>query len=39
MKLLLKGPRGTQDVLPSDSYKWQFIEKIAKENNIKLDIR
>lgn len=27
MKLLLKGPRGTQDVLPSDSYKWQFIEK------------
>ncbi len=24
-------PKGTKDVLPQDSYKWQFIEKIARE--------
>ncbi len=24
-------PKGTKDVLPSDSYKWQYIEKIARE--------
>lgn len=27
MQLFLKGPRGTQDILPKDSFKWQFIEK------------
>ncbi len=24
-------PKGTKDVLPKDSYKWQFIERTAKE--------
>ena len=24
-------PKGTKDVLPGDSYKWQFIEKTARE--------
>ncbi len=24
-------PKGTKDVLPKDSYKWQYIEKIARE--------
>lgn len=24
-------PKGTKDVLPKDSYKWQFIEKTARE--------
>ncbi len=24
-------PKGTKDVLPQDSYKWQFIEKSARE--------
>ena len=24
-------PKGTKDVLPSDSYKWQFVEKTARE--------
>lgn len=24
-------PKGTKDVLPQDSYKWQFIEKTARE--------
>ena len=24
-------PKGTKDVLPNDSYKWQFIEKTARE--------
>lgn len=28
MNLLIKGPRGTQDILPKDSYKWKFIEDI-----------
>lgn len=24
-------PKGTKDVLPSDSYKWQYVEKTARE--------
>ena len=24
-------PKGTKDILPADSYKWQFIEKTARE--------
>ncbi len=24
-------PKGTKDILPTDSYKWQFIEKTARE--------
>ena len=24
-------PKGTKDVLPSESYKWQFIENAARE--------
>lgn len=24
-------PKGTKDVLPQDSYKWQFIERVARE--------
>ncbi len=24
-------PKGTKDVLPKDSYKWQYVEKIARE--------
>ena len=31
MALLTSAPRGTQDVLPSDSYKWQYVEKIVSE--------
>ncbi len=27
----LKAPRGTYDILPDDSYKWQYIEKIMQE--------
>ena len=26
MGLLTKGPRGTQDVLPKESYQWQVVE-------------
>lgn len=29
MKLLTKAPRGTQDMLPSESHKWQFVENLA----------
>ena len=28
MNLLTKAARGTQDVLPADSYKWQFVQNI-----------
>lgn len=28
MNLLTKAPRGTQDILPKDSYKWRFIEDV-----------
>lgn len=31
MKLLTKAPRGTQDILPKDSYKWRFLENIMLE--------
>ncbi|MEF9864359.1 MAG: ATP phosphoribosyltransferase regulatory subunit, partial [Christensenellaceae bacterium] len=31
MKLAVKAPKGTKDVLPQDSYKWQYVESIARE--------
>ncbi len=29
--MALKAPKGTKDVLPQESYKWQFVEKTARE--------
>ncbi|MEZ4357017.1 MAG: histidine--tRNA ligase [Eubacteriales bacterium] len=29
--MLTKAPKGTKDLLPQDSYKWQFIEKTIRE--------
>ena len=29
--MLTKAPRGTKDVMPSESYKWQYLEKMFKE--------
>ena len=29
MAILTKAPRGTQDVLPEQSAKWQHVEKTA----------
>ncbi|MCG8684240.1 MAG: ATP phosphoribosyltransferase regulatory subunit, partial [Desulfobacterales bacterium] len=29
--LITKAPKGTKDVLPSDSYKWQYIERKMAE--------
>ncbi len=29
MSLITQAPRGTQDVLPADSYKWQYVEQTA----------
>lgn len=29
--MVITAPRGTQDVVPSDSYKWQFVERTALE--------
>ena len=31
MALITKKPRGTEDVLPRDSYRWQFLESIFRE--------
>ena len=28
---MIKAPRGTADILPSDIYKWDYIEKTAKD--------
>ena len=29
--MLTKAPRGTNDILASDSYKWQYIEERARD--------
>ena len=31
MALITKKPRGTEDVLPRDSYRWQFLEQLFRE--------
>ena len=31
MAIITKAPRGTQDVLPEQSGKWQYLEKTAME--------
>lgn len=31
MALLTKKVKGTEDVLPKDSYRWQFVEKVMRE--------
>ncbi len=31
MALLTKAPRGTQDVLPQDSYRWNALEQLLRE--------
>ena len=31
MALITKKPRGTEDVLPRDSYRWQFLEDIFRD--------
>lgn len=28
--MLTKAPRGTKDILPSESYKWQYIEQVIR---------
>ena len=35
MNFSIKAPRGTQDVLPSESYKWQYIEKTLFDLSLK----
>lgn len=34
-----KAPKGTRDVLPGESYKWQYIEKLIREIAEKYGIR
>ena len=31
MAVTIQAPKGTEDVLGSESYKWQFVENLAKE--------
>ena len=31
MALIAKSIKGTQDMLPADSYKWQYVEKTCLE--------
>ena len=33
MGLLVKKIKGTEDVLPKESYRWQFIEKVMREES------
>ena len=28
---MIQKPKGTKDILPQDSYKWQYIEEKSKE--------
>ena len=30
MNLITKAPKGTKDILPEDSYKWQIVEDVAR---------
>lgn len=30
MKLITNAPKGTKDILPQDSYKWQIVEDVAR---------
>ncbi len=30
MAMEIKAPRGTNDILPGDSYQWQYVEEIAR---------
>lgn len=39
MALITNAPRGTQDVLPADSYKWQYIERTALDIASKFGFR
>ena len=31
MELVTKKPRGTEDKLPKDIYKWHTVEQVAKQ--------
>ena len=31
MSVNITAPRGTKDVVPSESYKWQYVENIARK--------
>ena len=34
-----RAPKGTKDVLPTESYKWQYLEKLIRELTAKYGIR
>ena len=37
--LITKAPKGTQDVLPQDIYKWHYIERIMRETAKKFNFK
>ena len=37
--LITKAPKGTQDILPQDIYKWHFIERIMRKTAEKFNFR
>ena len=39
MKLLTKAVRGTQDILPSDSYKFRFVQDIMLNEAILFGVK
>ncbi|MBR1779595.1 MAG: histidine--tRNA ligase [Clostridia bacterium] len=39
MKLLTSAPRGTQDILPKDSYKWRFVENLLLDQASKFQFK
>lgn len=39
MELLAKRPKGTQDALPAEVYKWHTVEKLARETAEKFGFR
>lgn len=39
MALITKKIKGTEDVLPKESYKWQFVEKIMREESRKFGFK
>ena len=39
MALIAKKIKGTEDILPKDVYKWQFVENIMREESEKFGFR
>ena len=36
---MINVPKGTKDLLPSEAYKWQYIEKTARETSALFNVK